>query len=125
MILKADIIGKEVNGSNEVLLRKGSVINKVNQYVRYKGSIWSGNKDIYYTYTTNIIEKIPKIINNNLKNVLVKKTYEFTINSKFFSFFIDDTYNEKNRLIEEIQESLEREFKAKAEAEAEERKELI
>lgn len=109
-VLKKDIIAKNMNnGFDEIILPKNSVVEFTQRYVRYKGNVNNGIRNIYSTYRYKTLVTEYKLD----KKIFKLKTYEFTINDKFLYEYLDSNYDTKNTLLIDLNSKIHKIFQEK------------
>lgn len=110
-VLKKEIVAERLNDSFEqIILPQNSIVELYDRFVRYKGNVNRGIKNIYSTYRFKTLVKIQSL---NGKTLLKLKTYEFTINDKFINDFFDGNYTPKNNLLIDLNSKLHKIFQEK------------
>lgn len=109
-VLKKEIVAKNISdGFDEIILSKGSVVEFKERYVRYKGNVNNGLRNIYSTYRFKTLVEEYKVD----KKVFKLKTYEFTINDKFLYDYLDSEYSNRNNLLIDLNSKIHKIFQDK------------
>lgn len=109
-VLKKDIIAKNLNnGFDEIILPKNSVVEFRQRYIRYKGGVNNGIRNIYSTYRYKSLVAEYKLD----RKIFKLKSYEFTINDKFLCDYLDINYDIKNTLLIDLNSKIHKIFQEK------------
>lgn len=99
-LLKKEIIAKNIDdGFDEIIIPRNAVI-KFNDYsYRFKGNVNNNVRNVFLKFSYQVIDERIRVVNMSFKKQFILKTYEFTINKKFFNDFIVDDLRKKDHLL--------------------------